>query len=596
MKQLFFFSFLLLNVFAFTQREANTYQKVHLSLAPNYTEADIIQTLTQQFPFLAKGETSLQLQHQKQSLGGNHLQFNELYKGIVVYDAGIKVNINLQNTIISLLNNLKEIPAGKTVTFLLTQEEATKTLIAANPEFTEVQISQNVLWENEVLTPIYKVITFSTKPSQSFEWLIDAATAKILRKTDRTSYFSHTEGDTTGRGAIFNPDPVTASQSVYGTIYQDNTDMYSPVFDAVTDTVLLKSITYNPVTQLFSLEGDYVKIEDIAAYDSVPATSTTGNFFYKRNRSGFEDVMVYYHIDTTQRYIQHLGFTNLYNSAVRADPHGYGGSDNSHFVPNGVNSYLGFGQGGVDDAEDMDVVVHEYGHALSYNASPNTMTGTERRGLDEGIGDYVAAIRSQDISTYKWEDIFNWDGHNTFWAGRTAVSTNLYPVSGGIYPIGEVWSSTLMQIRGDIGKETADKLFFEELFGNFSNMTLIDAANVYLDADSALFAGVHTMAIKSRFCARNIFSGIACQGVAIENQLLENEWAIFPNPSSGEMQLILPENKANVTLSIWDINGRKIAEKNYFAHDIVKFDLPSGMYFVQLDKGNAWKKWMVLGK
>lgn len=593
MKQLFLFSFLLLNVFAFAQREANTYQKVHLSLAPNYTEADVIDVLAKQFPFLAKENIRLELQHQKQSLGGNHLQFNELYEGIVVYDAGIKVNINAQHTIISLLNNLKDIPAGKSVTFLLTQEEATKKLIEANPQFTEVQISRCLLWENLVLTPVYQLISFSTKPSQSFEWLIDAATAKVLRKTDRASYFLHAEGDTTGRGTIFNPDPITASQSVYGAIYQDNTDMYSPVFDAVTDTVLLKDITYNAATQIFSLEGAYVKIEDIAAYDSVPATSTTGDFFYKRNRSGFEDVMVYYHIDTTQRYIQHLGFTNLYNSAVRADPHGYGGSDNSHFVPNGVNSYLGFGQGGVDDAEDMDVIVHEYGHALSYSGSPGTMTGTERKGLDEGIGDYVAAMRSQDISNYKWEDIFNWDGHNTFWAGRTASTSNLYPVAGGIYPIGEIWSSTLMQIRGDIGKETADKLFFEELFGNYANMTLTDAANVYLDADSALFAGVHTMAIKSRFCARNIFSGATCQGVAIENQILENEWAIFPNPSTGEMQLVLPDNKASVNLSIWDINGRKISEKICFAQDILQFGLPSGVYFVQLDKGNMWKKWVI---
>lgn len=580
----------------FAQHETNTYQKVRISLAENYTSEEVIKVLAQQFPFLQKGDISLELQHQKESPGGNHLQFKELYNGIEVYNAGIKVNINRQHQMISLLNNLKEIPLGKEIPFILSENKAIERIIASNPPFTEIQVSKNLLWENAQLTPIYKLISFSQKPSQSFEWLIDANTGNLLRKTDRVSYFFPQEGDTTGRAAVFNPDPITSSQSIYGAIYQDNSDMYSPIFDTVTDTVWLKDISYNATTHTFSLEGAYVKIEDIAANDSTPVTSTTGDFFYKRNRAGFEDVMVYYHIDTTQRYIQSLGFMNLYNAAIRADPHGYGSNDNSHFVPNGSNSYLGFGQGGVDDAEDMDVIVHEYGHGLSYSGSPNTLTGTERRGLDEGIGDYVAAIRSQDISPYKWEEIFNWDGHNPFWAGRTAATTNLYPVSGGIYPVGELWSSTLMQIRGDIGKTDADKLFFEELYGNNANMSLTDAANVYLDADSSLFGGIHTMTIKSRFCARNIFSGTTCQGVALENQLFANEWAIFPNPSDGKIQLILPPNILNAKLSIWDINGQKLAESVYNTSQTLTFDLPDGLYMVKLqsEKGDfSWKKWLI---
>lgn len=596
MKHIFSYILLLSCIAAFGQREANTYQKVRISLTENYTSEEIINKLVKLFPYLENGDISLKLANEKKSLGGNHLQFVEHYKEIEVYNAGIKANINQQHQIISLLNNLKNIPSGKEVDFLLTSDQAISTLIAANPNFTEIQISQNLLWENEILTPIYKVITFSVKPSQSFEWLIDAKTGKLLRKTDRVCYFNQSEGDTTGKGTIFSPDPITKSQSVYGAIYQDNSDMHSPVFDLVTDTITLKNISYDLATHLFVLEGPFVKIEDIAANDSTPVTSPNGNFYYKRNRSGFEDVMVYYHIDTTQRYIQRLGFTNLYNLPMRADPHGYGSSDNSHFVPNGINSYLGFGQGGVDDAEDMDVIVHEYGHGLSYSGSPNTLTGTERKGLDEGIGDYVAAIRSQDISNYKWEDIFNWDGHNTFWPGRTAATSNTYPVAGGIYPIGELWSSTLMLIRADIGKETADKLFFEELYGNHASMTLVDAANVYLDGDSTLFGGSHTMAIKSRFCARNIFSGTTCLGLALENNIFENEWKIYPNPSNGDMEFVMPNNHTFVRLSIWDINGRKITEDTYTASQTLHFELSSGIYMAKLqgEKGEvAWKKWVV---
>ena len=68
--------------------------------------------------------------------------------------------------------------------------------------------------------------------------------------------------------------------------------------------------------------------------------------------------------------------------------------DQSVFIGNSGNSYLLFGEGGVDDAEDADVIIHEYAHAISYAASPETNSGTERRGLDEGLGDYFAAIYS----------------------------------------------------------------------------------------------------------------------------------------------------------------------------------------------------------
>lgn len=65
--------------------------------------------------------------------------------------------------------------------------------------------------------------------------------------------------------------------------------------------------------------------------------------------------MVYYHIDNSQRYMQSLGFNNIQNNSIIADPHGCqncpGGDDNSAYFPS--TNRLTFGQGGVDDAEDI---------------------------------------------------------------------------------------------------------------------------------------------------------------------------------------------------------------------------------------------------
>ena len=44
-------------------------------------------------------------------------------------------------------------------------------------------------------------------------------------------------------------------------------------------------------------------------------------------------------------------------------PHGFNGADNSSYSPG--TGRLQFGEGGVDDAEDSDVVHHELGHGPS---------------------------------------------------------------------------------------------------------------------------------------------------------------------------------------------------------------------------------------
>ena len=69
-----------------------------------------------------------------------------------------------------------------------------------------------------------------------------------------------------------------------------------------------------------------------------------------------------------------------------------GGADNSYFSPTTKPQRIYFGEGGVDDAEDADVCVHEYAHFISYNAANGSNVGAERNSLDEGFGDYNKAF------------------------------------------------------------------------------------------------------------------------------------------------------------------------------------------------------------
>lgn len=72
--------------------------------------------------------------------------------------------------------------------------------------------------------------------------------------------------------------------------------------------VTLKNINWNG-SQFEADMALYVMLEDREAPLIPMTTSVDGNFNFTRSQAGFEDAMVYYDIDTFQRYVQSLGFT-----------------------------------------------------------------------------------------------------------------------------------------------------------------------------------------------------------------------------------------------------------------------------------------------
>ena len=83
----------------------------------------------------------------------------------------------------------------------------------------------------------------------------------------------------------------------------------------------------------------------------------------------------------------------------------------------GAPTLHAFGEGGVDDAEDGDVIIHELGHAISHMRA-NSNSGTERSTYDEALGDYFAERYGRLLGITS-NRVFDWDGNNTFWSGRS---------------------------------------------------------------------------------------------------------------------------------------------------------------------------------
>jgi hypothetical protein len=168
-----------------------------------------------------------------------------------------------------------------------------------------------------------------------------------------------------GLALVFDPDPRSSTNQLD---LVDNSP--AAKFDAAYLERPLRDLTKSG--DKFLLKGPYIEIADFESPTAAPVTSATGKFEAKRGNNGFNDVMTYFHVDQNQRYLQSLGFTGemaIQDKPIKTDSNGVNGDDNSHYIP-GSNA-MAFGHGCVDDNEDADVILHEYGHALTHDITPS---------------------------------------------------------------------------------------------------------------------------------------------------------------------------------------------------------------------------------
>jgi hypothetical protein len=246
--------------------------------------------------------------------------------------------------------------------------------------------------------------------------------------------------------------------------------------------------------------------------------------------------MAYFHIDRTQAYIQSLGFTKANHSAI--DDHRQQvvvdafPEDNSFFSPQ--DGKIRYGSGGVNDAEDADVIIHEYGHALEdsqvHGFGCHTNNFCQAGGLSEGWGDYNSAMMTLQIPglpgpsglpgpngaeycIFDWDGVVGWGGPLAAPCGRVAdgsdgVSTLPQAMTpdgpcGGptladldIHCVGEVWTHGLLDLRLNLAiGQALDEDLLASQFAYVPSETFPNAVGALVNADTALFGGAHVAAI-----------------------------------------------------------------------------------------------------
>jgi hypothetical protein len=380
----------------------------------------------------------------------------------------------------------------------------------------------------------YRVTMTNEDPPGDWEVFVDALSGIVLHVEDLFVTQGSSEGNE-GSGYVFQPDPLSkAHQWYYAPGFVDGNDGDTDSLTYHRSLVTLDALTFED--GVYKLKGPYCNVTDVES-PSDPAfygAATPHEFNYARSQQEFEAVNVYYHITNSYRHILDLGFSSSSLEQIRLDPHGYHGSDNSHYSPTG--NWISWGEGGVDDAEDADVILHEYGHAIQFNIVP-TWGGGESGALGEGFGDYWAGSYSRSLGQWTSSDdqynwVFTWDGHNPFWLGRMLNDQRTYPFGGlPIHTAGQIWSAALMGIWDDLGRDVTDRLVLKSLYYLGSGATGPDAARAIVQADWDLYGGIHIQTLVHWLgTVKHFINPAAYLPIIVHTPLADNQTHAGPFP------------------------------------------------------------------
>lgn len=532
----------------------------------------------------------LELLNEVESPAAKHYLFQQNIDGIPVFRGTVKANVDLNGTLLSTFDgtldpdlilagdfpSLQQVEAGLTSHYSL-RENGKLDHYSAVPKW---------FFNGQNLVPTVHLEVAETEV-RFYEMILDE-NVKVIYQNDLLAYHHAAELDSPVTAMVFLPDPLTSAGQEYGAPYTDEDDANTATLNNERAPVTLEA-DFNGT--FFSLSSPYVSFNEHTDPITASPISATPDFDFGRGDDSFEFVNVFYHLNSFQYHMQSLGFTELVNYQISVDPHGLNGGDNSNFNSSANPPRLTFGDGGVDDAEDADVIIHEYGHAVMYSAAPGTNSGTERRCLDEANGDYMAASYSRSFSEFGWDRVYTWDGHNEFWPGRNAISSKHYPedMVSNIYTDADMWSATIMQIWGDVGRDVADACLLQSAYSYAADMTMTDAALLYIQADQLLFNGDNFIPIRQRMFDR----GFIPWNVGIEEN--NSSSGIRMMGSSGfasggsSVSFRIPDGET-FECTILDVSGKLIADigvvKNLISIQPETVGA-SGIYFIRFQGSNA---------
>ena len=426
---------------------------------------------------MSEGTRDLTLARGFESGIGRHFVFQQTYRDLPVFGAEVGVHFDGSGRVVAVSNRYEPGIERVAARSRVSADEALALARAVLPERDEdsgdngapsAELGIHVGERGAALA--WKVTIPTLGPT--WEVFVNAETGRPLAApVDVNRYVD-------GTGQVFLVNAVVAT---HDNTLRDDKDAASAVPASAYSIVTLPALAGTGY-----LEGTFAS----SAGTKKRAFSTTNTFLFDRSEDGFSETMGYYYLDYAQRYIQSLGFTNVNNRRQDFNVNRFK-KDNSFYSSSTKD--ITYGTGGVDDAEDAEVIWHEYGHSIQDNQVPGFGGTLESGSMGEGFGDYWAGSLGAQLSG-GFQDlcIADWDSTSYSTSDppclRRLDSSKHYPedVSGEVHADGEMWSAALWQIRSALGATKADRLVLQAHFLLSTTPTFSDGSNALVTAAGAL--------------------------------------------------------------------------------------------------------------
>jgi hypothetical protein len=364
---------------------------------------------------------------------------------------------------------------------------------------------------------VWDLVVATRRPRGRWRVLVDARSGHVADVLDLAAYAR-------GKSLVFDPNPIVTSGDP-GLSSSTRTS----VLDGQRRHVSLERLNH-PVGGKYRLDGAWVHMDDYDTPKYTEPTSATGRFSYSCANRKFLDAMAYFHIDRFQAYLRtDLGFTNLADFSVTVDPQGQGSED----VSTADAEAISFGEGGIPDASDGMLILHEYGHVIQEATRLGSATGNHGIGLSEGFPDFLAAVYYDDKHADPAQTrgkMFSWNSNpaDHFQPERTYDHPFRFDGPewadpdqfGNAYGRAAIWCSVMFELYRKLGGDAADpatKAAARDLAihlhvaANFgvpaTNATITQVAQQLEAADARLAGwrpvdGLHVKVIRDTFARR----------------------------------------------------------------------------------------------
>jgi len=425
-----------------------------------------------------------------ESLAGLHLRYRQTLHGVPVF--GSEVSAHVANDGRPLLVAACVFPV-----------EGVETTPAVSPAESAAAVADLLTDDGasvESKTP--ELVILPEGRGGRLAWRVDARTADesarvfVDAKDGRALRVDDLRRTDDGSANVFVPNPIDSQRDP---TLRDNFNADSAALTAARVPVILRRLDGSGY-----LRGTWADVTRTRK----PAQSVTLDWrSVTRADPIFEQLMAYYHIDGAQQRLQDLGITNVNARPTPADVHAFR-DDNSYYDP--FDQALHFGDGGVDDAEDGDVIHHEYGHAMQDDQVTDFGLTDEGGAMGEGFGDFSAVTFHTHGDTLYDPAFAAWDGtafsNDIPPALRRVDGTKQYPadVVGEVHADGEIWSRFLWDLRGLLGNDESLRIVVESHFLLSASARFRDGADAILAVDESLHHGANVAAIKALLDARGL--------------------------------------------------------------------------------------------